>query len=1361
MSWVEPESGGAEGVIENPNPEEDSDLPTRCLNGQAEGEVVRLEQERPEDDLAMAVTDPDGDEASGGFGEVTHNGMQGAGAGSSEENQTHVGELLGGQATVAQSDVEQEARGAKAQHIERQGESFNDQPQIENNAQLDNAGGAAIAQIANGVQDTSERVENDEEDSFEQDEETAAPECENSVRLDSTSESDRQSVNSNIQVAANIMVESEITTVSNLNETLLLAGAAVSESERHLCVGNREVIENVIDDSGLSQGALDDEAVIRNIGTFSGNIEVSDSAEDAPEAELVNLQPSSMPIAEAESNAGEAVGISGLPAAYPEGHLNTTNDSSSNHSNPVPQISASEDHDMQAPECDRENSPQPAFSENIDITEAAPLQTASNEHSEQPLGNSVSGNSHYEAIAKLPTNMCQQPNTSDLPCSETVEQMSPQNFVAGSNIRGEECGSNSCSEQSAPNQESGSSLLQQSGAITNHSIPQGSVMTLSESVLPAHESGLFASSSSAPEQGPQFVSAQKKQLSSQVINTASTEVSSAVQTKQEKVIGQKGHNNSSSSISFNASERTSPAKAVAAALFHVMGMDSKFTGKDLARALQSDDEDDLMSELDAELLSSPASLASKPKQDDLARRHHKPKAKQNPRKSSTEVTNGLPSSHDVHQLQEHNRQLLEQLRIRDEEITRLSKKQQSETQDTAQATSSHSPDDLYLPQIKELEKTIAQQGAEIKNLTEKLYTHDAAAKRTVLSLQNEMKARVDQATKMYEDCRREKDMMVVKFAEAEAKNMEAKKMTEKSETKVREAFRERENMANALKAAKVDRQRAISNYDAKCMEVSNMHKELEKMKEAINSAEYRIKWFQNKLKDELEAHKETKGNLEKTNLRLNEAREETELIRKECQAIVKRYQESEEIKSNSLEKDLKLKESELQTHLQERNDSEELHQMLQQELESLKSQHKDTLEEAKTLRDKVKCLEDERQQNHSMIENYQEIMQRQKSDNTDLTSKLNALANLEDDYRRAQNMIQSLDKDISDLKTTNRDLQKDMDSCRERESKMLTLQSELSRANAMLRSENTNLCNKASGLENEVDLLKMQVQQLDQQVKELAETLEKQNEKHQENANHLAQSLAQKTKESNDFKQKWEDEMDNSKTLKRRHANNVKDLTRQLQQTRKKLVAHEGKGDSGSMGSRTNSNGSINSADNGPHHQHGDHHNHNTQTASMAQPQEFPVITEQVEVDKNVLIERIVRLQKSHARKNEKLEFLGEHIQQLLEEIKKKTKIIQSYALREEAGALSSDDMDAHKTLLARKGGIMGSVYSVHQQDGSMTLELSLQINKKLQAVLEDTLLKNITLKDNLDTLGEEIARLSQENRRLQLHLQELEKRPR
>lgn len=54
--------------------------------------------------------------------------------------------------------------------------------------------------------------------------------------------------------------------------------------------------------------------------------------------------------------------------------------------------------------------------------------------------------------------------------------------------------------------------------------------------------------------------------------------------------------------------------------------------------------------------------------------------------------------------------------------------------------------------------------------------------------------------------------------------------------------------------------------------------------------------------------------------------------------------------------------------------------------------------------------------------------------------------------------------------------------------------------------------------------------------------------------------------------------------------------------------------------------------------------------------QEYPVITEQVEVDKQTLIERIVKLQRSLARKNEKIEFMEDHISQLVDEIQKKNK---------------------------------------------------------------------------------------------------------
>jgi hypothetical protein len=159
--------------------------------------------------------------------------------------------------------------------------------------------------------------------------------------------------------------------------------------------------------------------------------------------------------------------------------------------------------------------------------------------------------------------------------------------------------------------------------------------------------------------------------------------------------------------------------------------------------------------------------------------------------------------------------------------------------------------------------------------------------------------------------------------------------------------------------------------------------------------------------------------------------------------------------------------------------------------------------------------------------------------------------------------------------------------------------------------------------------------------------------------------------------------------------------------------------------------------------------------------EEAPPFVEVVEIDKQILVEKIVRLQKAHARKNEKMEFMEDHISQLLEEIRKKTKIIQMYVMREESGTLSTEASDANKpnprklqAQMSKKAGIMASLYSSHLQDGAMTLDLSLEISHKIQAVLEDTLLKNITLKDNLDTLGQEIARLSQENRQMQLKMQ-------
>lgn len=67
------------------------------------------------------------------------------------------------------------------------------------------------------------------------------------------------------------------------------------------------------------------------------------------------------------------------------------------------------------------------------------------------------------------------------------------------------------------------------------------------------------------------------------------------------------------------------------------------------------------------------------------------------------------------------------------------------------------------------------------------------------------------------------------------------------------------------------------------------------------------------------------------------------------------------------------------------------------------------------------------------------------------------------------------------------------------------------------------------------------------------------------------------------------------------------------------------------------------------------------------------------EPDRQALIERIVKLQRANARYSEKIDFLEENTRQLVSELQKKTKVLQSYILREEAGALTSGSMDHNK----------------------------------------------------------------------------------
>ncbi|XP_074855212.1 coiled-coil domain-containing protein 186 isoform X2 [Carettochelys insculpta] len=638
----------------------------------------------------------------------------------------------------------------------------------------------------------------------------------------------------------------------------------------------------------------------------------------------------------------------------------------------------------------------------------------------------------------------------------------------------------------------------------------------------------------------------------------------------------------------------------------------------------------------------------------------------------------------------------------------------------------------HINTIKQLESKIEELKKEVKIGQDKLVTQDAAAKNTIQQLHKEMAFRMDQANKKCEEARQEKETMVMKYVRGEKESLDLRKEKELLERRLRDANKDIEKHLNKIKQLSQEKGRLQQLYETKEGEATRFNREIEKLKEEINSHVIKVKWAQNKLKTEMDSHKETKDRLKDATTKLTQAKEEGEQIRKNCQEMIKTYQESEEIKSNELDAKLRVTKGELEKQMQEKSEQLEVHYAKIKELEDLKRTFKEGMDELRTLRTKVKCLEDERLRTEDELSKYKEIINRQKAEIQNLLDRVKVVDQLQEQHQRDEQEIDTLKEELNSLNSLITDLQKDIEGSRKRESELLVFTEKLTTKNAQLQSETNFLQTQLDKLTYSERELQSQLEHLRQTKDDLANKLQKEEELHKHEVQTLQTEVASQQKELTVLNTQVDELKDELVTQKRKHVANLKDLTKQLQQARRKLDQIENgicDKEVSSMGSRSSSSGSLNARssneDRSPEN-----------TGSTGAVDSFP------EVDKAVLIERIVKLQRAHARKNEKMEFMEDHIKQLVDEIRKKTKIIQSYILREEAGTLSSEASDFNKAHLSRRGGIMASLYTSHPADSGLTLELSLEINRKLQAVLEDTLLKNITLKENLQTLGTEIERL-------------------
>ncbi|XP_074477137.1 coiled-coil domain-containing protein 186 isoform X1 [Sebastes fasciatus] len=658
----------------------------------------------------------------------------------------------------------------------------------------------------------------------------------------------------------------------------------------------------------------------------------------------------------------------------------------------------------------------------------------------------------------------------------------------------------------------------------------------------------------------------------------------------------------------------------------------------------------------------------------------------------------------------------------------------------------------HMASIRKLEGRVEELLRELKESRDRLIHQDQAAKAALQHMQKEMSYRLEQVSKKCDEARQEKEGMVMKYVRGEKEALDLRRDKESLEKRLREATKEVDRQALRGNQLAQEKGRLQQLYDAKEGEVSRLTREVEKLKEEINSHLIKVKWAQNKLKSEADAHKESKDKLRDTTSKLAQAKEETEQIRKNTQDMIRTYQESEELKSNALDTKLKETKGELEKHKQEQTDQLEVHRVKAKELDDLKRSYKEGMDELITLRTKLKCLEDERPRWEDELSKYREMINRQKAEIGRQREKLEEITALQEQHQRDKQEVTSLREEVDGLSNQMADLQRDVQGSREREAELLGFTEKLSSKNAQLQSESNSLQSQLDQLNDSFTELQAKLEETNRLLDDKSRLLKQEEVLRQQEVQGLQEERAALQTEVTQLKTRVEELRDELVTQKRKQAANIKDLTKHLTQARKRLDQVENGGcdrDAGSMGSRSSSSGtaagfgSLNT-------RHGGSSGVEERSPESLSGPSVVVVDSFPEVDKTVMVERIVRLQKALARKQEKIEFMEDHIKQLVEEIRKKTKIIQSYVLREETGALSSEASDLNKANLGRRGGIMASLYTSHPADSGLTLDLSLEINRKLQAVLEDTLLKNITLKENLQTLGAEIERLIKQRRDLE-----------
>uniref|UniRef100_T1GH93 Uncharacterized protein n=1 Tax=Megaselia scalaris TaxID=36166 RepID=T1GH93_MEGSC len=503
-----------------------------------------------------------------------------------------------------------------------------------------------------------------------------------------------------------------------------------------------------------------------------------------------------------------------------------------------------------------------------------------------------------------------------------------------------------------------------------------------------------------------------------------------------------------------------------------------------------------------------------------------------------------------------------------------------------------------------------------------------------------------------------------------------------------DAKKETENALKQLSDSKKELKNLTSKYQT-------LNEEKSRVSHIVDEKCTEVK----RLQKELEKAKWDVGNLE-TKLKWNnvklsqetEAKQELEKMLEDARALPKQIEEDKALEEKSK------KENQANVIL------------LKHELE--KSE-----QTCETLRQNLKECEDKTVQDENSIA--QNSLSQELLNSAKLRGQLDELKVLQTQNSLNEEKLRDYALQVEKLENTILDLESALKGLKEKESELLTFNKDMSGMIVDLQNKIDLEKAKSTALTTESEILKKERLEFDNKYNALESKLEEEVKQKNEERQLLTKHISEKTKLYEITKTKFENALGDLEAAKKKHSQVIKELNRELQKL-KRLDDNRSRNSSQSLESSK--------------------HVINSDSESSS---------DIVSSSQTHLIDRILRLQKAAVRQTEKIDFLENHTMSLVAELQKKSKLVQYYMIRDQAGALTSLKSDQHKSELAKYGsGVMNAIYNGVKgpnvsSSTPMTLDLSIEINRKLQAVLEDTLLKNITLKENLDVLGLEVDKLT------------------